>query len=216
MIFKKLFIFLIIVLIILFISIIINSSEKISLIQLYKEHYSNSQLKYFVGKDVNLLIEKLNQEQVINFYTEYTGNKKISESIIAWATYYHIPINLCFALCYVESAGFNIVAFNNNYGKDGKLLSVDRGLFQLNSIYFKLTINQFFDIDINCKNGIRYFSECYNQTDSVPLALIAYNMGIVKASLGLVSKMRELYVDKILNYETMLNEAFNIYRWEKN
>ena len=185
------------------------------LIDLYKAHYHRATSSYFSRTDINLFVKSLNHDEVIKFFTQFTKNKAISESIIKWALHYNVPINLCFALANTESEGFIPTACGYNRDQLGRITSIDRGLFQLNSLCFNLTAQQFFDIDTNCNYGIRYLSECLRNTETAPLALIAYNMGLSVAQNGRVPDMREEYVNKILAYEAELDMAFNSYAWRK-
>ncbi|MEW5815356.1 MAG: transglycosylase SLT domain-containing protein, partial [Spirochaetota bacterium] len=63
---------------------------------------------------------------VIDFFTNLTGSKKISRSILMYADHYDIPISLAFSLSWVESRFYPYAVSRNQN-------SVDRGLFQLNS-----------------------------------------------------------------------------------
>ncbi len=161
---------------------------------------------------VNAYISHLDEDKynkIIVFYTQFTNSHVIAESIIRNALYYKMPINLAFALAYAESR-FNPRAFNIN--TDG---SIDRGLFQLNNSYRQdWKIKDFFNIEKNVKEGIRYWAtECNKNDRTMPITFIAYNMGPYSESAltSTIPLRRAGYVGDILAYEDMLNIEFNLF-----
>jgi len=181
----------------------------------FKELYNppKSSNTYMARLDVNSYIsqkaENLTQYQkVIDFYTQFTKNAKISEAILKYSLEYDMPVNLAFALSYVESDGFNIKAYRHNTNG-----TIDRGLFQLNNGHRRSwKITDYYDIEKNCKEGIRFWSEdCYETDRSIPMTLIAYNGGPWSDNVlnGIIPENRVDYVNDILSYEDMLNVAFN-------
>jgi hypothetical protein len=152
-------------------------------------------------------LDKANLDLVVAFYSQFTNSQTISESIIRNALYYKMPINLAFALSYAESR-FNPRAFNIN--SDG---SIDRGLFQLNDSYRQdWKTKDFFNIEKNVREGIRYWSaECNKNERTVPITFIAYNMGPYSESArtSTIPLRRAGYIGDILAYEDMLNVEFN-------
>lgn len=143
---------------------------------------------------------------LIKFYTQYTNNHNVSKAIIIYALQYNLPINLCFALCHTESQ-FNHYA--TGYNVDG---SKDRGLFQLNSRYFKFQSDkEAYDIYANTNKGLEHLQYCYISTSyNKALSLVAYNMGLSVAlnCKGTIPIIRKAYVQSILDYELFLDEEF--------
>lgn len=115
---------------------------------------------------------------VEGFYEEVAGDSQVSRAILKYADHYDIPLPLAFALAWGESE-FYTLAFNRNPG------SVDRGLFQLNSLTFpKLTADEFYDPELNARLGLRHLRFCLDESSSELVALAMYNAGARKVRKG--------------------------------
>jgi len=145
-----------------------------------------------------------NPENVILFYSEYTNNEIITSAIINNAIEHNVPLNIAFSVAWAESK-FNPDAYNNNGS------TTDRGLFQLNDLYRNWTKNEYYNIELNAHEGTRYLSEMItlNKGDII-YALYCYNAGPTRVrGEGIIPNMTKKYVDKVLEYEDMLNQDFN-------
>jgi len=179
----------------------------------FKELYNppTNSIKFFNRDQINLYIS-LNEnrhDEIVGFYSRFTKSRAIAESIIKNAIHYKMPVNLAFALSYVESR-FNPRAVNIN--TDG---SVDRGLFQLNNSYRQnWKTKDFFNVELNVREGIRYWiTECNIKERTIPITFIAYNMGPYSESAitSTIPRRRAEYIGDILSYEDMLNVEFNLF-----
>ncbi|OQY38029.1 MAG: hypothetical protein B6229_07070 [Spirochaetaceae bacterium 4572_7] len=158
-------------------------------------------------KGESLVVERYNspqsREQVIEFFTEYTGNREIAEVVLKYSIKYDVPPTLAFALSRTES-GFNPKAINKNK------ISIDRGLFQLNSSTFpNLTQDDFFDIDTNSAKGIKFIRWCLDTGKNEVSALAMYNAGSGRVSGRGTPKMTLDYISKVFAYRTALLSEFN-------
>ena len=82
-----------------------------------------------------------------------------------------VPFGLAFSLMWAESR-FDPEAYNRN------AVSIDRGLFQLNSESFpQLSRDDFYDIETNVSNGVSYLRYCLNLGENEIVALAIYNAG---------------------------------------
>jgi len=131
------------------------------------------------------------QKKVIEFFTDITGKREITEKIIKYAKHYDIPLSLAFALPWVESK-FDPYAVNRN------ARSIDRGLFQLNSGAFPhLNETQFFNVEKNIKTGLGYLRYCFNQGENEIVALAMYNAGIGKVGRNNIPRRTLDYISHI-------------------
>lgn len=107
-------------------------------------------------------------------------------------------LNLAFALMMKES-NFDPHATNVNY-KNGKVRSVDRGLFQLNSSSYPfLREKDFFNISINISYGIAHIEQELERFDgNIKQALWAYNAGYTKVENNTVPERTYIYAEDIL------------------
>lgn len=168
-------------------------------------------IKELYGIEINEKIKGMNKQIVIDFYTEFTGNETISESIINWALYYNVPIHSCFGIAWAESR-FRHKVVGKNY-INGKLDSRDWGLFQLNDGYRNWTKQEFFNIDKNTKSGIATFTKSYNffiESKGISFAYLGYNMGIGGANrYSTIPNHKINYVDRISTFSGKLDNEFN-------
>jgi hypothetical protein len=133
--------------------------------------------------------------EVLDFYNTLTGNAAITNAIVKNAVQYGIPFNLAFALAHGES-DFNRWAVNKN------AVSVDRGLFQLNSTTFpQLTETQCFDPEINAKYALRHFRWCLDQGGNEVVGIAIYNAGRGRVELGGTPRITLDHINNILGYK---------------
>ena len=138
------------------------------------------------------------------FYSQYTNNWGVNRAIISYAHEYEVPVHVAFAIAWQESQfNPNAVSPRNNNG------SRDWGLFQINDGYRNWTREDFLDIEKNVEEGIKHFKWCYDQSGDIIAALQAYNAGMSRVVNGTVPDRTMDYVDKILHYESILDEAWN-------
>ena len=159
-------------------------------------------------KGESLVVERYNspqsREQVVKFFTKYTGDRKIAEVILKYSIKYDVPPTLAFALSRTES-GFNPRAINKNR------VSVDRGLFQLNSSTFpNIAQNDFFNIETNSAKGIKFIRWCLDTGKNEVSALAIYNAGSGRVSGRGTPRMTLDYISKVLTYRTELLSDFNL------
>jgi soluble lytic murein transglycosylase-like protein len=113
-----------------------------------------------------------------------------------------VPASLAFAIAYEESR-FDPLAVNQN------TTSVDRGLFQLNSLTFPdLTDQEFFNPSRNAREGIGYFRHVLELSGNEVSALAMYNAGRTRVTKQ-GAPMRTLdYISRILNYKKNIDSLF--------
>lgn len=133
------------------------------------------------------------------FYAELIGGrqqKRIVEAIYAFAP--DLNKDLVVAQLLQESKG-DPYAHNENRDSKGRVTSVDRGLFQLNSrSYPKLNEDDFFNIEINVQYGTAHLrGELEHWDGNVRKALWTYNAGKGGISDG-VPKRTLAYANDII------------------
>lgn len=149
--------------------------------------------------------EDLTHDAVVNFFVELTGNPEVAMPILYHADRADLPLSVVFSLAFVESR-FSKFAINDNQ------TSVDRGVFQLNSLTFRdLTEEDFFDPDVNAFHGTDYLSWCFEQSPEIPVALAIYNAGRYRVINGMTPASTKVYVRRIMTYREQLMERFRAY-----
>ncbi len=134
----------------------------------------------------------LTRGHVSSYFEKLTGSKEVSDAIIAWADTYNIPLDLAFALSWVESR-FIVNAQSMNRS------SVDRGLFQLNSKSFPdVEEYEFYDPELNARLGLSYLSKCIELGESEIVGLAMYNAGPSRVARGKTPHMTLEYISKIM------------------
>lgn len=139
------------------------------------------------------------QELERQFYTTLTGDIKIVDMVISYNRG-RMSLDVLFAMMEKESS-FNIYAINTNVDDDtGIVLSVDRGLFQLNSLsYPELSESDFFNLDINIPTGIGHIASDYAWAKrNLKIALYAYNAGRTKVEENRVPSCTYDYAEYIV------------------
>jgi len=120
-----------------------------------------------------LQIDLMDREMqvTLDYFTERTGSRELASVIIEAADMYDIPRTLALALAYKESSfDPHQVSANSK--------SVDRGLFQLNSLSFPdMSDEEVFNPRINAQTGMSYLRYCWNRGGNATVALAMYNAG---------------------------------------
>lgn len=161
--------------------------------------------RIYVRYEINNIVTNLNRKNVVEFYQQFVNNKKITQVIIDKCLQYNIPLNIGFALAYEESR-FNPYAINAN-NADG---TIDKGLYQLNSIYHPFSDEQLFNPQFNSDRALSFLREMIDMNDNMTNALYCYNAGYGRIIIqNIVPISTELHIANILSYEDMLNIKFN-------
>jgi soluble lytic murein transglycosylase-like protein len=130
------------------------------------------------------------------------GDPELSRIILLYASAYDIPLPLAFALAWGESQ-FNPQAFNRNP------TSVDRGLFQLNSLAFpRLPVEEFYDPRTNARLGMKHLRFCLDSGGNELVGLAMYNAGNIKVRRGGTPYNTLTHIARILDYRKTLEEEF--------
>jgi len=138
--------------------------------------YYKPETEKLLGLDYNSLVQE-NVSLFVSYYSKLTTNRQVLREIIIQSIENKVPINLSLAIAKKES-NFRINAVNYNYDSDGNVKSIDRGIFQLNSLSFPgLTEEDFFNYKTNIYYGVRYLKYCIESFDSYSQAVSAYNGG---------------------------------------
>lgn len=136
------------------------------------------------------------------FFETLTGDLRIADAILEQSIKQDVPPALAFALAYEES-GFNPMAFNRNDK------SVDRGIFQLNSLSFpSLEVEEFYDIETNVRLGLAHLAFCLQSGGNDVAALAVYNAGLGRVSKGGTPKRTLDYIFKITGNRDRLDALF--------
>jgi len=149
--------------------------------------------------------EELTRDRVVDFFVERAGSESIALPILYYADRLDISLTLAFSLVWGESR-FQPVAVNYNS------TSIDRGLFQLNSLTFRhLTEDDFFTPEVNAFHGLKYLEFCIRQGENEAQALAIYNAGLTRVVRGQTPASTLRYVDRILAYRARLLADFERY-----
>ncbi len=144
-------------------------------------------LTLYRNKNTRGIIEK--------FYAELCGSRYISGIILKYADMYEVPPSLAFAVCNMESR-FNVNAENINQD-----LSIDRGLFQLNSKSFPyLNEDDFFSVQTNVLFGIRHLKYCLKRGQNKIVGLSIYNAGENRVTTNGAPLITLNYVSRVIDY----------------
>lgn len=94
--------------------------------------------------------------------------------------------------------------------------SVDRGLFQLNSLGFPhLAEEDFFSIERNAEEGLKHLRYCLDRGENEVVALALYNAGEGQVTFAGAPMQTLNYINKILNYRDELENRFRAMLLEK-
>ena len=149
--------------------------------------------EYLTRNEINAILQK--DEKLKRFYNTITY-REIASIIIKEAIDKKVPVNLAFALAFVES-NFNIMARSEN----GK--SFDSGLFQLNNKTFPDV--EWYDPVDNTTFAMLYLKEKFLERGSWEIAIILYNAGLLR-NIG--SDSLE-HMRKVLAKEKEYDKLFN-------
>jgi len=121
---------------------------------------------------------RLGQEsKVYDFYDKVIGNRPLTYLIVTTALANGIPVNYFVALGYTESR-FNVNAVGTNKDADGKILTSDYGVFQLNSNTFKTYEKAYLmKIENNVSMAAEFLKDKYLKYGNWYEALLSYNAG---------------------------------------
>ncbi len=148
--------------------------------------------------------EDVTHEAVREFFIQETGSKDTALPMLYHAERNDLPLSLVFALVWVESH-YNTRAVNYNRG--GR--SVDKGLFQLNSVTFRsLSDEDFFDPDISARHGTSYLSYAFDTGGDAATAVAIYNAGPSRVLRGEIPESTQRYRRRIFAYRDQLDARF--------
>jgi hypothetical protein len=148
--------------------------------------------------------DDFSRERLIAFFGMITGSGEVAGVILGYARSCGIPLALAFALSWEESR-YNTRAVNRRNSNK----SVDRGLFQLNSVSFpKLTEPDFFDPATNAYYGLSHLRWCLDDGGSEIVGLAMYNAGTGRVRSGATPKVTLDYVSRILENRRKIEELF--------
>lgn len=137
------------------------------------------------------------------FYTNIAGSREVALAILENADKNDIPVSLAFSLAYIESK-YKSTAVNRNTN-----LTIDRGLFQLNSASFpKLTEADFFNPNTSAKYGMQHLRFCMDVAGNEVTALAMYNAGTTRVKNNNTPAHTLAYVGKIESYRSRLEGMF--------
>ena len=164
---------------------------------------------YFERLEINQRIQEIqafeDYDRIINLYGNIAGDREIARLILNNSLVRQIPVNLAFALCQVEST-FKPGATNRNV-KNGKTISTDYGLFQLNSQIFRTHIRKngedwLLMPENNISLGLTHLQELYyRHGKSWDLAVIRYN--------GRFDRGADEHLVNVYEWERIFDKMFN-------
>jgi len=145
------------------------------------------------------------RERILEYYQGITGSREIADAVLRNSFENRIPFTLAFSLMWAESR-FEPMAVNRNS------VTIDRGLFQLNSASFpELTTEDFFDIEINTSTGLSYLRYCIDMGETEIIALAMYNAGLYRVNSQGAPLMTLEHISRILNFREQLERDFERY-----
>ncbi len=151
--------------------------------------------------------ESVTRERVVEFFVERVGSEKIALPILYYADRLNIPFSLAFSLVWAESR-YRPMAINVNQGAT----SIDRGLFQLNSLTFpNLSEEDFFNPEVNTLYGLQFLQFGLQVGEDVGQALAIYNAGYTRVARGQTPLSTQNYVRQVLAYRDRLLADFTEY-----
>lgn len=145
------------------------------------------------------------REIVVDYFCRLANSDDVALSILYHSDHLDVPLLLSFSLAWVESR-YVPVAINVND------TSVDRGIFQLNSVTFPyLSTVDFFHPDTNISYGIQHLRWCLNISSDWRTAVAIYNAGLTRVAAGATPASTVAYVNRIMTYERGLAGDFKTY-----
>jgi len=160
---------------------------------------AKSEIDDFQDISLKLFRNELTRSLIVDYYSKITKSKRVAEAIILSADKYDIPVSLAFSLSWAESRYLpRAVNYNSN--------SVDRGLFQLNSLSFPNLDNSiYFDPYKNANLGLRHLKFCLNKGKNELVGLAIYNAGVSRVVNGHIPFSTLNHVSRILEYKRKLD-----------
>lgn len=144
----------------------------------------------------------IGRKLVLDFFDALGSKPEITGIILDAAINTSVPVSLTMALVKEESA-FLANAVNKNPD------SVDRGLFQLNSLSFpKLGLSDFFDPATNARYGTAHLAYCLEAGGNEIAALAMYNAGFGRVSKGGTPRQTLDYIHRITTYRSNMEALF--------
>jgi soluble lytic murein transglycosylase-like protein len=142
------------------------------------------------------------KKTVIDFFAGITGSEPVATAILDNALKYGVPPSLAIALAYEES-GFNVRAVNKNGD------SVDRGLFQLNSLAFPaVKAEEAFDPATSARYGLSHLAWFLQAGGNEVAALAMYNAGKNRVEKIGTPKRTLDYIFRITGYRDRISNLF--------
>lgn len=158
----------------------------------------DNSLKYYQHPVLN--------EAVVNFFAKVSGSMEISKTILREAEKNGVSISLAFSLAWKESSFRPAATHVNSSG------SIDRGLFQLNSKYFRFVQeHEVFDVEKNTKKGLSHLKYCIEVGGSEVVGLSYYNAGKARVTTKGAPLRTLKYIQKIMNYREVLEQELENY-----
>jgi hypothetical protein len=147
---------------------------------------------------------EITRDQVVDFFEKITGSRELSAVVLANAAAFDISPALAFSLCWEESR-YSPRAVN----KENRNLTIDRGLFQLNSASFPdLEEEDFYNPSINAWYGLSHLRWCLENAGTEVAGLAMYNAGTGRVRSGGTPKNTLDYISRILRRQQKIEEVF--------
>ncbi|MBE3088216.1 MAG: transglycosylase SLT domain-containing protein [Chloroflexi bacterium] len=157
-----------------------------------------------VNERVLVMIAQGQGEKVYSFYDQFIGQREQTLLVVMNALTNEIPMHTFVSLGR-EEGQFSPQARNINYSAEGKMLSVDIGGYQLNSLTFRgYSIAELARPETNVRLAAEKLAADHRSLADWTKTLIWYNAN----KLDGLKQRTVLHVIKILNGERVLDEAF--------
>ncbi|MBI9107671.1 MAG: transglycosylase SLT domain-containing protein [Spirochaetales bacterium] len=143
------------------------------------------------------------RERILLYYQGITGSREVADAVLRNSFKNRIPFTLAFSLMWAESR-FDPRAINRNS------VTIDRGLFQLNSASFpEMSTTEFYDIETNAATGLAYLRYCLDMGETDIIALAMYNAGQYRVNSQGAPLMTLEHISNILNFRKQLERDFD-------
>jgi soluble lytic murein transglycosylase-like protein len=147
---------------------------------------------------------EITRDEVVAFFEKITNSRELAAVVLANAAVFDISPALAFSLCWEESR-YNPRAVN----KENRNLTIDRGLFQLNSASFPDREEEdFFNPSINAWYGLSHLRWCLENAGTEVAGLAMYNAGTGRVRSGGTPKNTLDYISRILKRQQKIEEVF--------
>ena len=142
------------------------------------------------------------RKTVVDFFAGITGSEAVSTAILDNSLKYGVPPSLALALAYEESR-FDVRAVNRNGN------SVDRGLYQLNSLAFPaVKSEEAFDPATSARFGLSHLAWFFETGGNEVTALAMYNAGKNRVDSGGTPRKTLDYIFRITGYRDRIVALF--------